>query len=595
MDSGITHFEYQMTWLSAPASGHADIPDGDDADTNAGNETSHTVTTHSHHPRSVRDGKPLVNGELYHFRLRAANANGAGPWTAEIRDVMPLAKGVPAAPTGAVQLYSGDPRAGGHGHAHGSSVPGLTYWDDPHDPSIIAYQVLTDDGWVDIPGTDATTTGVNQRANPLRARNANGWGPSVRTTDVYSPAPARPTGLQAAPGNGRVTLTWDDPGNPREGLYIEFYRYTADGGETWTEIPDSESTVQGQLTRYTVRGLTNGQTYTFGIQAENDTGTSPVSAGVTATPRGGAPAKPTGLSAAPGNAEATLTWDNPTDASITKYQVKQDAAAWADISGSSASTTSHTVGTLTNGTAYTFRIRAVNDHDGDNTGDPGAASDAVTVRPGVPAAPASLVAAPGNAQVTLTWTAPASDGGSAVTGYEYTSNPDAAMPTWMDVPDGSDSGTDRADETEYTVTGLDNTITYAFAVRAENANGQGAATPTRLATPVHPDAPQRPAGLRANPGHREVRLTWSRPNPNHPVTFYQYRQSTDGGHDLEPGLEGDQRQRRGHGRAPAHRPRQRHDLHLRAACRERRRRGTRGAGAGHPERGGGRRGDKPSE
>ena len=516
-DSGITHFEYEVS----SASGHTDIPDGDDADTNAGDETSHTVTT--------INGAAPVNGELYDFRLRAANANGGGPWTEWIRDVMPLAAGVPAAPTGVVQLLSGDPRAGGHDHAHGSSTPGLTFWDDPHDPSIIAYQVLTNDGWVDIP--DATTTGANRGANPLRARNANGWGPSVRATTVHSPAPAQPTGLQAAPGNSRVTLTWDDAGKD---VYIEFYRYTADGGETWTEIPGSQSTVQGQFTRYTVPNLTNGQAYTFAIQAENDTGASPVSAAVTATPRGGAPAKPTGLSAAPRAAEVRLTWDNPRDTSITKYQVKQDDAAWANISGSDASTTSHTVGTLTNGTAYRFQVRAVNDHNGDNTDDPGPASDAVTVTPGLPTAPASLSVAPGDAQAILTWTLPASDGGSAVTGYEYTSNADAATPTWTDVPDGSDSGNDRADETEYTVSSLDNNTTYAFAVRAENANGQGAATPTLRATPVPRGTPQRPVGLTADPIHEQVRLTWTLPNFQHPVTSYQYRQSTDGGTAWSP-------------------------------------------------------------
>ena len=320
-----------------------------------------------------------------------------------------------------------------------------------------------------------------------------------------------------------MTLTWDDPGKD---VYIASYRYTTDGGDTWTEIPDSQSTVQGQLTRYTVPNLTNGQAYTFAVLAENAIGTSPPSATVTATPEGGPPAKPTGLSAAPRNAEATLTWDDPSDASITNYQVKQGNAAWADISSSSASTTSHTVGTLTNGTSYTFQIRAVNDHDGDNTDDPGPASDAVTVTPGLPTAPASLSVAPGDAQVILTWSAPASDGGSAVTGYEYTSNADAATPTWTDVPD---SGSGGANETEYTVTSLVNNTAYAFAVRAENANGQGPATPTLRATPVPPGTPQRPARLKANPGHEQVRLTWALPAVQHPVTSYEYRQSTDGG------------------------------------------------------------------
>ena len=49
---------------------------------------------------------------------------------------------------------------------------------------------------------------------------------------------------------------------------------------------------------------------------------------------------------------------------------------------------------LTNGTSYTFQIRAVNDHDGDNSDDTGTASDAVTVTSGVPAAPGSPVGRP---------------------------------------------------------------------------------------------------------------------------------------------------------------------------------------------------------
>ena len=76
--------------------------------------------------------------------------------------------------------------------------------------------------------------------------------------------------------------------------------------------------------------------------------------------------------------------------------------------------------------------------------------------------------------------------------------------------------------------------TYAFAVRAENANGQGAATPTLRAVPVHPDAPQRPGQFTAIPGHEGVRLTWSPPHGNHPVTSYQYRLSTDGGTNWSP-------------------------------------------------------------
>ena len=245
MDSSITKYQYVLNCGGSNVVVRGrDIPDGDDADSNPGNETSYTITN-------------LSNGTDYTVRLRAVNANGAGPWTECIRNVVPLAAGVPAAPTGVVQLYSGD--------------RGLTRWDDPQDPSITGYQGWSG-SWEDLPGTDATTTGVDRRLENVRAVNANGFGRASYRTVVVSPAPARPTGLKAAPANGRVTLTWDDPGN---GVYIWFYRYTTDGGETWTEMPGSESTAEGQLTRYTVPDLTNGQAYTFGIEAVNDAGTSP--------------------------------------------------------------------------------------------------------------------------------------------------------------------------------------------------------------------------------------------------------------------------------------------------------------------------------
>ena len=237
--------------------------------------------------------------------------------------------------------------------------------------------------------------------------------------------------------------------------------------------------------------------------------------------------------AEPGNGEATLTWDDPQDPSITGYQVRQGSTAWADISGSDADTVSHTVSSLSNGTSVAFRIRAVNDYDDNGTDDPGPASDAVTVTPGVPAAPASLVTAAGDGEVTLTWTPPASTNGSAVTGYEVTSNADAAAPTWRDVPDSGSNG--RADETEISVTSLVNGTTYAFAVRAENANGPGVPTPTVRAIPADPDVPPQPLDFTAVAGHERVRLSWTAPaNASLVLTSYQYRQTTDGGATWSP-------------------------------------------------------------
>ncbi len=57
-------------------------------------------------------------------------------------------------------------------------------------------------------------------------------------------------------------------------------------------------------------------------------------------------------------------------------QVQHDTGSWTNIIGSDATTTSHTVTGLTNGTEYTFMVRAV--VGSDSTLVTGVASDAQT-------------------------------------------------------------------------------------------------------------------------------------------------------------------------------------------------------------------------
>ena len=90
-------------------------------------------------------------------------------------------------------------------------------------------------------------------------------------------------------------------------------------------------------------------------------------------PANAQPAAPTGLDATPGDASATLTWTNPSDSTITGYSYSfatsaaaLASASWNAISGSGATTTSHTVPGLANGTRYHFRLRATN-ADGDGS------------------------------------------------------------------------------------------------------------------------------------------------------------------------------------------------------------------------------------
>ena len=96
-----------------------------------------------------------------------------------------------------------------------------------------------------------------------------------------------------------------------------------------------------------------------------------------------------------------------------------------------------------------------------------------------PTAPTDTRAAVGDTQVTLTWNAPASDGGAAISGYQYRQSEtagDYTAITWTEI-------TNSAAATSYTVTDLTNGTTYYFQVRAMNSIGNGTASNEVSATP----------------------------------------------------------------------------------------------------------------
>ena len=209
--------------------------------------------------------------------------------------------------------------------------------------------------------TDPTT---GNDANALQDRTGNdvaSFTETVTNNSQVTPvtAPGAPTGLTATAGNRQVTLSWTAP-TDTGGAPIERYEYEPDGSGTWTSTG-------GTTTRYTVTGLTNGQSYTFRVRAVNRIGASTASTSRSATPRAPvpdaptAPGAPTGLTATAGNRQVTLSWTAPTDtggAPIERYEYEPDGSGtWTSTGGT---TTRYTVTGLTNGQSYTFRVRAVN-------------------------------------------------------------------------------------------------------------------------------------------------------------------------------------------------------------------------------------------
>ena len=123
--------------------------------------------------------------------------------------------------------------------------------------------------------------------------------------------------------------------------------------------------------------------------------------------------------------------------------------------------TTDTVTGLANNTAYTFAVAAIN---GVGTGTASAQSNSVTTAttPGAPTIGTASKAS--NTSANVSWTAPASNGGSAVTGYVVTPYIGGTAQT---------AETFNTTATTDTVTGLTNGQTYTFKVAAINAVGTG--------------------------------------------------------------------------------------------------------------------------
>jgi titin len=138
----------------------------------------------------------------------------------------------------------------------------------------------------------------------------------------------------------------------------------------------------------------------------------------------------------------------------------------------------------------------------------------------IPGASTGLSATLGNGSATITWIAPSTDGGSAITGYVVERSNDGGL-SW--------AGAGSTATTSFVVSGLANGTTYAFRVRAVNIAGQGVASSATSMTPsTVPGAPLNPV---ATPGDGSVTIVWAAPATDGglSVSSYIVEQSTDGG------------------------------------------------------------------
>ena len=219
------------------------------------------------------------------------------------------------------------------------------------------------------------------------------------------------------------------------------------------------------------------------------------------------PPTPMGFTAVAGNAQVALNWTASSNA--TGYYVKRSTTTDGPYTQIATQTTTTDTDTgLTNDTKYFYVVSAY------NSAGQSANSTEVNATPVLPppAAPLGLAATPGNAQVSLTWTASAS-----ASSYHVRRSMTSGAETQISAPTS----------TNFTDTGLTNGTKYFYDVSAVNSGGESANSPEVSATPVAPlSAPATPTGLQATGGNAQVNLSW---NASAGAATYNVRRSTTNG------------------------------------------------------------------
>jgi hypothetical protein len=425
----------------------------------------------------------LANGTSYTFTVTAATVGGSGPASAASNAVTPAT--APGAPTGVTATA-------GNAQATVTWTPPASNGGSP----VTEYAVTVYYGasvTAAATATSATITGLTNGTSytfTVTAINAAGYSAASAASNAVTPTgpPDTPDFTGWTVGNGQVTMDWSAPNDG--GKPITGYTLTMEpGGTTYSAAATATS--------LTVTGLTDGTSYSFSITAASALGTSPPSDPVGPVIPIMVPGAPTGVAATAASGSATVTWTAPVTEGneVTGYTVTA-APGGASVTVPGTATAATLTG-LANGTAYTFTVTAI---DAAGVGAASAPSAAVTPGP-VPGPPTGVQATTGNATATVTWAAPASAGGSAITSYIVTAVPGGATVTV--------AGTILT----ATFTGLTNNTSYRFTVVAVNSYGDSVpsgSSPT--VTPTAPAAPDAPFITNVTGEDSAVAVTWSPPD-----------------------------------------------------------------------------------
>ncbi|MFW7413411.1 PQQ-dependent sugar dehydrogenase [Demequina sp. SO4-18] len=315
-------------------------------------------------------------------------------------------------------------------------------------------------------------------------------------------APSVPQGLDAAAGDGAVTLSWTASTDANGDLagYRIYRSETAGTIDPATDTPIATVATPG----YVDDTVTNGTEYFYVVtavdDADNESAGSPEVWAMPEVVEDVAPSVPQDLEATAGDSTVELSWTASTDinGNLAGYRIyRSETAGTIDPATDAPIATVAEPGyiddTVTNDVEYFYVVTAIDDADNQSAPSAEAAATPAPPLPDTtpPAAPTGLDAAAGDGAVALTWD---DQSEPDLAGYRiYRSETTGTIDPTTDTPIAIVTTPGHTDDT------VTNDVEYFYAVTAiDDAGNQSAASAEAAATPAPtPDGCAAPSGASA--------------------------------------------------------------------------------------------------
>jgi fibronectin type 3 domain-containing protein len=294
---------------------------------------------------------------------------------------------------------------------------------------------------------------------------------SLAVSALPAAPPTAPRDVTLEAPDVQVVFRWSAPASDG-GLPIDAYRVYRGSSPANLTFRASLAAVF----EFIDNGVTNGETYYYAVSAFNGRAEGPLSDPQSAVPAA-VPSAPLQLTAMAGDSRVDLQWIAPADnggLNITSYVVYRGSERNSLVPLAGGVTgTEYTDLEVSNGVVYYYQVRATNARGN------GTLSAMVSAAPRtVPEPPRFVNASAQGARIVVTWAAPPSNGGAAVTAFEVYRSENGGSFTKV---------ASLSNVTTFVDQNVTPGISYSYEVRARNPAGEGpsaASTSVSIAPPT---------------------------------------------------------------------------------------------------------------